>query len=46
VLGYRGGYLPRERRDIERRLREGEILAVVATNALELASTSVRWTRS
>jgi DEAD/DEAH box helicase domain-containing protein len=36
VRGYRGGYLPRERRDIERELREALVKCVVATNALEL----------
>src|SRR4051794_9058931 len=36
IAPYRAGYTPMQRREIERRLAEGELLAVVATNALEL----------
>ena len=36
IRGYRGGYLPNLRREIEKGLKDGEIKGVVSTNALEL----------
>jgi len=36
IRGYRGGYLPNERREIERGLRDGKIRGVVTTSAMEL----------
>ncbi|KAJ5787521.1 Helicase C-terminal [Penicillium paradoxum] len=36
VMGYRGGYSPQDRRQIEKEMFEGKLMGIVATNALEL----------
>ncbi|KAL2061937.1 hypothetical protein VTL71DRAFT_7315 [Oculimacula yallundae] len=36
VMGYRGGYTPQDRRQIESEMFEGKLMGIVATTALEL----------
>jgi DEAD/DEAH box helicase domain-containing protein len=43
IRGYRSGYLPNQRREIEHGLRQGDVRLVVATNASSSASILGRW---
>jgi len=43
IAGYRGGYAAVERRKLERRLFTGDLLCVIATNALESSRHGVDW---